>query len=146
MNAAPLGPARRVDLSSQECMELLASVTVGRVVFSHHALPAVCLVSHLIDDGCVVIRAHQDASLVGSASVCGVVAYEADVLAPATRTGWSVVVTGRTSLVRASAELACYRRLLTHWADGGGGVDQVVRISPDIVTGYRLVGTGPVLT
>ncbi|MGD3109864.1 pyridoxamine 5'-phosphate oxidase family protein [Streptomyces sp. YGL11-2] len=146
MNAAPTGSVRRVELSCAECLELLAGVTVGRVVFSHHALPAIRPVNHLIDDGRVVIRTHQDASLVGSTSVFGVVAYEADALDPVTRTGWSVTVTGTASVVRAPAELARYRVLLTHWADGGSSADQVVRINPDIVTGYQLVRTGPAPT
>ncbi len=49
----------------------------------------------------MVIRTRQDASLVGSAAVSGVVAYEADTLDPATRTGGSGTVTGTASLVRA---------------------------------------------
>ncbi|MFE7607030.1 pyridoxamine 5'-phosphate oxidase family protein [Streptomyces celluloflavus] len=127
-------------------MELLSGVTVGRVVISRHTLPAIRPVNHLIDEGWVVIRTRQDVSLVGSASVSGVVAYEADVLDPATWTGWSVTITGTASVVRATAELACYRGLLTRWVDGGGGADQVALISPGNVSGYRLVRTGPAST
>lgn len=124
-------------------MEMLAGVAVGHVVFSHQALPAIDLDHHLVDDGWVVIRSRKGLSLVGSDAVCGVVAYEADEIDPATWTGWCVVATGTASLVSDPAELVRYRGLLTRWVDGGGGMDQIVCISSDIVTGYQLVRTGP---
>ena len=65
------------------------------------------------------------------------VAYEADEIDPATRTGWSVVVTGTATRVADPAELARYQRLLTPWIDAA--MRQLVRIRPEIVSGYRLV-------
>ncbi|SEC29837.1 Pyridoxamine 5'-phosphate oxidase [Streptomyces sp. 3213] len=64
--------------------------------------------------------------------------HEADDLDPATRTGWSVVVTGAAGPVTDPGELARYLTHLTPWADTE--MEQVVRIRADIVTGYRLVG------
>ncbi|MFF4508246.1 pyridoxamine 5'-phosphate oxidase family protein [Streptomyces sp. NPDC001401] len=65
-------------------------------------------------------------------------AYEADDLDPATRTGWSVVVTSAAGPVSDLAELARYLTQLTPWVDTE--MQHVVRIRADIVTGYRLVG------
>ncbi|UKY48543.1 pyridoxamine 5'-phosphate oxidase family protein [Streptomyces inhibens] len=143
MTATPPAPAHRGELSREESLALLAGVPVGRVAFSLHALPAIRLVSHIVLDGCVVFRAHEGACVVGRVSVTGVVAYEADELDPVTGTGWSVGVTGTATLVRDPAQLARYRTLLPLWIDGAvdGARDEVVRISPDIVTGYRLVRT-----
>ncbi|MEK2478676.1 pyridoxamine 5'-phosphate oxidase family protein [Streptomyces noursei] len=62
MNSAPTGSARRIALSRAECMEALAGVTVGRVAFSQHALPAIRPANHLVADGWLVIRTRQEAS------------------------------------------------------------------------------------
>jgi uncharacterized protein len=43
-------------LSRDECLRLMASVPVGRVVFTQRALPAVELVNFTIDNGDIVIR------------------------------------------------------------------------------------------
>jgi hypothetical protein len=69
-----------------------------------------------------------------------VVAFEADALDPATRTGWSVVVTGLARVVVDADDIARYERLLDPWVDGR--MDCVIRIPPDLVTGYQLVGSG----
>ncbi|WP_369355071.1 pyridoxamine 5'-phosphate oxidase family protein [Streptomyces sp. cg2] len=89
MSARPTGPARRIELSRAQCLDRLAGVAAGHVVFSHQKLPAIGLVHHLVDDGWVVVtRSRKSLSPVGSDAVCGVVAYEADEIDPATRTGW----------------------------------------------------------
>ncbi|GAA1899248.1 pyridoxamine 5'-phosphate oxidase family protein [Streptantibioticus ferralitis] len=116
-------------------MELLAGVSLGRVVYSHQALPAIRPVKHIVDDGNVVLLA-QDGAAILSPGERGVVAYEADELDPSRHTGWSVTVTGAARLVSDRTELARYRRTLAPWTDTG--VEHVIRISPDIVTGYRL--------
>ena len=66
------------------------------------------------------------------------VAYEADHINPNYLLGWSVVVTGIARLVRDPAELARYREALTPWVDRE--MDQVIRIQPEVVTGFRLDG------
>jgi hypothetical protein len=123
-------------LTTAEALRLLAEVPLGRVVFSHEALPAVRLVNHVIADGHIVIRAHSGAAVLGTAGADGVLAYEADRIDDRTRTGWSVIVTGTASLVHEPDQLARYESLLRPWIDAEMG--HVVRIRPDIVTGYRL--------
>ncbi|UIX34232.1 pyridoxamine 5'-phosphate oxidase family protein [Streptomyces sp. GQFP] len=136
---AGLSPrVRMVELGRDEALKLLAEAPLGRVVFSHQALPAIRPVNHLVEDsGDIVIRTHTRAALLGRAALSEVVAYEADALDPATRTGWSVVVTGTASQVSDPAELDRYQAVLAPWVDTE--MDHVVRIRADIVTGYRLV-------
>ncbi|MFC5905881.1 pyridoxamine 5'-phosphate oxidase family protein [Streptacidiphilus monticola] len=136
-SAASAGASSRVgELSREEAWRLLGSVSYGRVVFSHRALPAIRPVNHLVDDGCVVIRTHRGAALLGPAQDRAVVAYEADALDPVARSGWSVVVTGVATLVTDPEELRRYQEALQPWM--GGEMEHVVRIRADLVTGYRL--------
>jgi hypothetical protein len=65
-----------------------------------------------------------------------VVAYEADEIDPATLSGWSVLVTGTATRVVDPGALARYDSLLLPWI--GTEMRQVVRIRPEIVSGYRL--------
>ena len=139
MTAGTPQRVRMVDLGRDEALKLLAEAPLGRVVFSHQALPAIRPVNHLVEpNGDVIIRTHTGAALLGRVARSEVVAYEADDLDPATRTGWSVVVTGAASPVTDPGELARYRTQLTAWVDTE--MEHVVRIRADIVTGYRLVG------
>ncbi|WP_229899602.1 pyridoxamine 5'-phosphate oxidase family protein [Streptomyces hiroshimensis] len=142
-------PARhRVELSRAESLLLLGSVSLGRVVFTRRALPAIRPVNHIVDGGHVVIRTHEGAALAGLAvpperpgqpdarSHGVVVAYEADAIDPVTHLGWSVVVTGYCTLVTDPDELARYEALLEPWWDAR--MDCAVRIRPSLVTGVRL--------
>ncbi|WP_329596338.1 pyridoxamine 5'-phosphate oxidase family protein [Streptomyces pseudovenezuelae] len=140
----PAEPRRSIGIDSAEALRLLGSVSVGRIVFTQHALPTVRPVNHVLVDGDIVIRTHAGAALTsrtGQAPEAGVVvAYEADVIDPDTHLGWSVVVTGFAHLVTDPAELARYQALLRPWVDRA--MDYAVRIHPDLVTGIRLVTTG----
>ncbi|MDF3289584.1 pyridoxamine 5'-phosphate oxidase family protein [Streptomyces silvisoli] len=129
-------PSRMVELSEAEALELLAGVSLGRVVFSQQALPAIRPVSHIVDDGQVVFLVHDGAAILSPTAERGVVAYEADELDPSRHTGWSVIVTGTAHLVSDSAEVSRYRTKLTPWTETGTA--HVIRISPEIITGYRL--------
>ncbi|MFJ4682931.1 pyridoxamine 5'-phosphate oxidase family protein [Streptomyces sp. NPDC091377] len=132
---------RRVEIDGAEALRLLGGVSLGRIVFTRHALPTVRPVNHALDDGDIVIRTHEGAALTTHAqSEDGpgvVVAYEADSFDPETRLGWSVVVTGYARLVTDPAELARCQALVRPWVDQE--MDQTVRIRPDLVTGVRLV-------
>ncbi|MFI1067459.1 pyridoxamine 5'-phosphate oxidase family protein, partial [Streptomyces spororaveus] len=85
------------DLDRAEALRLLSTVSLGRIVFTQHALPAVRPVNHFVSGGDIVIRIHEDGALgalVAPADAPGVVvAYEADVIDSVTHLGWSVVVT-----------------------------------------------------
>lgn len=136
----PPGPRRSVELDRDEALRLLGSVPFGRIVFTRHALPTVRPVNHVLDGGDIVIRTHDGAALTAHAQdgdgAGVVVAYEADVIDPDSRLGWSVVATGYARLVTDPAELARYRALLVPWTEYA--MDHAVRIRPDLITGVRL--------
>ncbi|MFG2561839.1 pyridoxamine 5'-phosphate oxidase family protein [Streptomyces sp. NPDC048496] len=136
----PPGPRRSVELDSDEALRLLGSVSLGRIVFTRHALPTVRPVNHILDNGDIVIRTHEGAALTSRTrqadSLGVVVAYEADTIGPDTHLGWSVVVTGYAHLVTDPYELARYQALLNPWVNQT--MDYAVRIHPDLITGVRL--------
>ncbi|MET7426317.1 pyridoxamine 5'-phosphate oxidase family protein [Dactylosporangium sp. NPDC005555] len=125
-------------LSREHCLELLASVPVGRVVFSMRALPAIRPVNHLVDGDTVVIRSNLAGALASAATQSGavVVAYEADTLDLDSHTGWTVIVTGTARLILDAARQARYEGLLRPWVDEP--MNCVIGIDCDLVTGYEL--------
>jgi hypothetical protein len=137
---APVGPRRSIELDRDEALLLLGSVSMGRVVFTRHALPTIRPVNHIMDGGDIVIRTHDGAALTShtreSAATGVVVAYEADAIDPDTHLGWSVVATGFAHLVTDPLEAARFERLLRPWVQQT--MDYAVRIHPDLITGIRL--------
>jgi hypothetical protein len=123
-------------LSGDEALALLAGVGLGRVVFSHHALPAIRPVRHVVDGNQVVILPHRGADVLGQDGREAVLCFQADEIDPSAGTGWSVSVTGTSAPVLEPAQLARYRRLLRPWP--GADAEQIIRISTEIVEGYRL--------
>jgi hypothetical protein len=123
-------------------MSLLGSVSLGRIVFTARALPAVRPVTHLVDGDHVVIRTDRSAAIISElrARAGTVVAYEADAIDMTERLGWSVIVVGLAHRVIDPDEAACCRQALRPWA--GGVKDQVIAIHADMVTGFRLVADG----
>jgi nitroimidazol reductase NimA-like FMN-containing flavoprotein (pyridoxamine 5'-phosphate oxidase superfamily) len=92
------------ELDRQECVRLLAKVPVGRVVYTRQALPAVLPVNFCLDtDSSVLLRTSSDSDLVRAIDGA-VVAFEADAFDAETRSDWSVVVTGRATVVTDPAE------------------------------------------
>jgi hypothetical protein len=93
-------------------------------------------VNHILDGGHVIIPTHRSATLLGSAEAGAVVAYEADLIDPRTRSGWSVIVTGVTAPVSDPDEQRRYRVALQPWI--GAHMEHSIRISADLVTGFRI--------
>ena len=125
-------------LSRDECMRLLGSVPVGRIVFTRQALPAVELVNFALDDGDIVIRKDAGGKL-AAATRGAVVAFEADSVDVAGHAGWSVTVVGHARAVTDGEDVRRLEQVpLTPWAPGKR--DHFIRISPAIVNG-RWLGT-----
>ena len=123
-------------LSRAECMRLMGSVPVGRIVYTRQALPAVELVNFALADGDIVIAADSGGKL-AAATGGAVVAFEADSMDAAAQAGWSVTVVGYSRAVTGSEEVRRLNRIeLVPWAPGGR--DHFLRISPSIVNGRRL--------
>lgn len=125
------------ELDRQECLRLLETVPIGRVVYTHKALPAILPVNFALDrDYSVVLRTSADSRLAGAVDGA-VVAFEADRIDEAERAGWSVVVTGKAVLVEDPEEI----ERLHHsgprtWRPMRDGV--FIRIASELVTGRRL--------
>ncbi len=128
------------DLPRSECLRLLMTAAVGRIVYTRQALPAVELVNFAIEGGDIVVRTSPGGKL--SAAIRGaVVAFEADCLDSADKTGWSVTAVGRSREVADAADIDRLTRIgLTSWA--AGDRDHFIRITPQILTG-RALRTAP---
>ncbi len=123
-------------LSRDECLTLMASVPVGRIIYTRRALPAVELVNFALDHGDIVIRTDRSGKL-AAATRGAVVAFEADQLNLDTLSGWSVTAIGPSSEVTDPEELARLRTIgLRPWAMGTR--DHFIRISPVMLNGRRL--------
>jgi uncharacterized protein len=125
-------------LSRGECLRLMGSVPVGRIVYTRQALPAVELVNFMMDDGDIVIRTDGGGKLAAAARGA-VVAFEADSVDTAATAGWSVTVIGYSQAVTSLEEIRRLERTgLMPWAPGRR--DHFIRISPTMVDGRRLRG------
>lgn len=130
-----------VVLEPDECMRLMATAPVGRIVFTEQALPAVQPVNFLVHEGAIVIRTNEGSKLAAAAEGA-IVAFEADEIDPATHTGWNVTVVGPASVVSdpdAVAELSALP--LQPWAPGVR--DRFIRIEAKRVSGRRLENESP---
>jgi uncharacterized protein len=122
-------------MPEREAIALLSSMTLGRVVFTLAALPAIVPVNYAVQDHAVVIRTSQDTRLAAAADG-GVLAFEVDQVDPVTRTGWSVVVTGVAEVVTNPRERAIIHGMLEPYEPGHH--DVYVRLPLTVVTGRRV--------
>jgi uncharacterized protein len=127
-------------LNRSECLRLLESAPVGRIAYTERALPAVMPVNFLLDraESSVVVRTGEGSKL-SAAARNAVVAFEADEFDQETRSGWSVLVVGRSTVVDEPTEVARLTDLhLDPWANSNR--DHYIRIAIDQITGRRLPG------
>lgn len=131
-----LGWTRMTELERAEALALLARTRLGRVVFSHQALPAVRPVNFALVGADVCFRVRGDSTM-RRALDGNIVAFEADDLDLDRRTGWSVVITGPAEIVGPGPEYDAMTAALPEpWAPGA--YDSVVRIRAQLVTGRRI--------
>jgi uncharacterized protein len=129
------GPALK-RLSKDECLQLMASVPIGRIIFTWQALPAVELVNFALDNGDIVIRTDPGSKLAAAVREA-VVAFEADCVDAASQSGWSVTVIGQSREVTDPEDRGRLQRIgLNTWAPGERA--HFIRISPGILNGRRL--------
>ncbi|MFI7680462.1 pyridoxamine 5'-phosphate oxidase family protein [Actinophytocola sp. NPDC049390] len=128
---------QRVDvLDRGQCLRLLGTVRVGRLVFTEDDQPAVQPVNFRLHQGHVVIRIAGGAKL-AAATGNAVVAFEADELDADLHSGWSVTVVGRAGLITDVNELVeMSGTFLQPWV--AGRRDHFIRILTEKVTGRRL--------
>ncbi|MET9068305.1 pyridoxamine 5'-phosphate oxidase family protein [Streptosporangium sandarakinum] len=123
-------------LSRQECMRLLSTAPIGRIVFTDRALPAVQPVNFCLHHGDIVIRTNAGSKL-AAATRHAVVAFEADDFDLRTRTGWSVTAVGRARAASDPDEITRLAALpLTPWAPGQR--DHYIIVTAEQLSGRRL--------
>jgi hypothetical protein len=123
-------------LSREQCLRLMATAPVGRIIYTRHAMPAVEVVNFTVDAGDIVIRTAPSGKLL--AAIQGaVVAFEADDFDPVTRSGWSVTAVGHAREVTNPADTGMLRTTGPHpWVPGDH--PYFVRITPGQLTGRYL--------
>ncbi len=125
------------ELSREECLELLATVPVGRVGVSIGALPAVLPVNFCVTEHAVIFRSKAGAKL-SAATAGAVVAFEADRYDETGKSGWSVLVQGMAQEITDPDALAAAGGLpLESWAFDGAA-DHVIAVELAMVSGRRI--------
>ena len=127
-------------LTRYESLRLLATVPIGRIIFTRRALPAVKLIHFALDNGDIVIRADPGDMLAADIGDT-VVAFEADSLDVTHQAGWSVTIIGRSHVVTDPAEIDRLEKIgLRSW--GAGEAAYFIRISAELLNGRRLRAHG----
>jgi nitroimidazol reductase NimA-like FMN-containing flavoprotein (pyridoxamine 5'-phosphate oxidase superfamily) len=127
-----------IDISTDECTQLLAATNLGRLGVVTGGRPEIFPVNHVYDrqSGCVVFPTKTGTKL-HAALDWPWVAFEVDGLDPDGQGGWSVLVVGRAEELTDAAEIeriAPARRVL--WGAGSGS--HWVRVVPSTMTGRRI--------
>jgi nitroimidazol reductase NimA-like FMN-containing flavoprotein (pyridoxamine 5'-phosphate oxidase superfamily) len=132
------GPAQQ-QLSRDECLQLMASVSIGRIIYTRQALPAVDLVNFALDHGDIVIKTDGDGKL-ATATRHAVVAFETDCLDDQ-QAGWSVAAIGRSREVTDPEDISRLQKIdLSSWTFGTR--EHFIRVSPELLNGRRLRAHG----
>jgi uncharacterized protein len=138
----PLDHAGLEPLPFDTCLELLASAHLGRIGFHADGELVILPVNHAMDGQDVVFRTSRGSKL-ATAGEQGLVAFETDAYDAGSRSGWSVLVTGRATVVYEDAEIQRLNQLgLDHWTVNVAHPFWV-RIRPTSVTGRRTPGGAP---
>ena len=124
-------------LTEEEARALLTQSDVGRVGVTMGAIPAIFPVNYAVMDDCIVFRTAPGSKL--SAATAGtVVAFEVDDYDRTDRSGWSVLVVGRSEVVHdLDTTFKVLDLGLEPYADGVRS--SIVRINIEMISGRRIV-------
>ena len=127
-------------LGEQECWDLVASRTVGRLVVSIDNRPDIFPVNYRLDDQTIVIKTAAGLKLAAAVLGRGV-AFEVDMIDEVHHGGWSVVVHGTAYEIEQVDELLAAEELnVEPWAEGEKA--RYLRVSSESITGRRIPATG----
>lgn len=122
-------------LSREECLRLLSTASIGRLVYTDRALPVVHPVVYALDGDAVVLRVPE-----GSATLVArdtIVAFEIDEVEPDLSKGWTVMAVGHISEVLDEQRLDRVRRLPLA-SRGHGTQDHYLAVELEVVSGRRI--------
>jgi nitroimidazol reductase NimA-like FMN-containing flavoprotein (pyridoxamine 5'-phosphate oxidase superfamily) len=109
-------PSRGGNLDPRECLPLLATQQIGRLVVAGNT-PFVIPLNYVLQDGAILIR--TDGGSVASRAAAGPAVFEVDQVHPTEHAGWSVVVHGPLEDVTDELDRDPERRPeLDAWAPG----------------------------
>lgn len=131
--------AEPVELTLEECLELLNAGVLGRVAMSTPMGPRIVPVNYAMYEDQIVFRTTPYSEL-GTYGWNTDLAFEVDHIDYEKHQGWSVVAIGRSSLIEDSDELADIR---SHWDPtpwAGGRRHLYVKIRWRDLTGRRIGG------
>lgn len=125
------------ELSRAKCLELMATVPVGRIGVSVRALPVILPVNFALVGENIVFRTIPGTKL-DAATANAVVAFEVDSYAPDGTFGWSVLVQGVSSEITDPGELLALASIpLRAWALDDRTATRLVRIESSFISGRR---------
>jgi nitroimidazol reductase NimA-like FMN-containing flavoprotein (pyridoxamine 5'-phosphate oxidase superfamily) len=136
-NTRPGTGGRLAELTAYECWGLLDSEEIARVAWHGRDGVAIVPVNYTVADGSLWFRTSPSSTL-GRECAGQALAIEMDHLDRATRSAWSVVVSGVGELVDA-ADVPDVLAGLHVWPSGNRPL--FIRVEPDDVTGRKLLGS-----
>jgi nitroimidazol reductase NimA-like FMN-containing flavoprotein (pyridoxamine 5'-phosphate oxidase superfamily) len=125
------------ELDEAECLELLATTSVGRVGFILKDRPVVLPVNYAVDGRTLVFRTAEGTVL--NSAALQVIAFEVDQLDESQHTGWSVLAQGVAQDVSDAIDTRSEQLrglAIVSWAPGRR--DRWFRLDADMLTGRRL--------
>ncbi|MGA7053910.1 MAG: pyridoxamine 5'-phosphate oxidase family protein [Mycobacterium sp.] len=129
-------------LTERECWDLLAGVTLGRLVTSVGGEPEIFPVNYVVRRRTILFRTAEGTKLVSTA-VNDHVVFEADDHNVAE--GWSVIVKGTARLLQSGQEIDDAERAQVLSWTAPEKKTHYVRVTPETVTGRRFqFGSPPV--
>jgi len=141
----PVEPVRRVSfdhagleiLDAADCLRLMQTVPIGRLVFTEGGLPTVRPVNFTIDGETVVFYS-ADGDKYRAAERGDVVAFETDSIDPDQQTGWTVTVVGRLSHLSEEETAELTVDLPAHsWVPGRW--PHLIRLTIESLRGRRVI-------
>lgn len=131
-----LDSSRLEVLSVEECLHLLGTAKVGRVVLSIGALPVALPVNYMLVEGCILFFTGIGSKL-GAAARNTVVGFEVDRIDESAQSGWSVLAVGPASEVLDAGMVEMAEDSgLRAWA--AGDRSHLIRVDPRRITGRRV--------
>ena len=124
------------ELSRQECFELLDQKVVGRVAYVNDDGPVVLPVNYVVDNETVLFRTSASGPMAAHLRD-GTVAFQVDEVDEVTQSGWSILLRGVATFEQPKGTGPANHPRPSPWVQGSRNL--VVRISPNVMTGRRLL-------
>jgi hypothetical protein len=128
-------PSHLKEITTAECLELLAGHHVGRVAYCDALGPVVLPVNYVLDHDTVLFQVSPHSTLARHLQ-SGPASFEIDDFDDYNQSGWSVLIRGDASYVDSEALPGHDERPIV-WAEGQRTFH--VRITPHDITGRRLL-------